>query len=229
MEAEFAWRFFWPVVLSIAGLGTPSEPHSTAYRVLSHTIDRLGVAHLGPVYTRLSLPAAAHCRPPPRKWTADARDVIKQFLAGRVGAGTTERCVVYAAAFLVCRDTFLEMPGEIYGSLPRGPPQPIGESPDDRARALLRHVHRHILRDNHAERAALLAFTAAALRASGGMEEGVLLAEFTGVARVYASHVPCVSCASAAAQFSRFLPAVHLEFDFEDAWRGRPIVRPSGD
>merc|ERR1739848_311197 len=136
----------------------------------------------------------ACCRPLVRRWTAEARDAIEKFLAGRIGAGTTERCVVYATAFLVFRDTFIEMPSEIYSSLPRGPPQPIGESPEDRARALLRHVHRHILRDNHAERAALLSFVTCAIRMSGDGEGGLLLAEFTGVARVYASHVPCVSC-----------------------------------
>ena len=141
LEAEFAWRFFWPIVHAISALGSPSEPHGAAYRALSQTVDRLGVAHLGPVYTRLALPAVACCRPPARSWAAEAQTSIKDFLAGRVGAGTTERCIVYATALLVRRDTFLEMPGEIHVALPRGPPQPIGESPADRARAMLRHVH----------------------------------------------------------------------------------------
>ena len=93
-------------------------------------------------------------------------------------------------------------------------------------------MHRHILRDNHAERAALLTFLTAALCASGQGDDTVLLAEWSGVARVYASQVPCVSCVAAAAQFSRFLPAVQLEFEFDDAWCGQlaaNAVRPSED
>jgi len=221
LEAEFACRFFWPVVFCISDLATPHIPHAAAYRALSHMVDKLGLAHLGTVHTRLALPAASSCRPPPQAWVVVARDAVHRALAGRVGAGTTERCIVYAAACFVWRDAFAELPGNVYGSLPRGPPAPIGESPEDRARALLRHVHRHVLRDNHAERAALLAITTAAVRLSGdgGAGAGALLAECAGAARLYGSHVPCVSCVAAAAQFSRCLPAVHLEFEFADAWR----------
>lgn len=207
--------------------------------MLSHTVDRLGVAHLGLPHTRLALPAVAQCNSPPRTWnaltgpnatTAAAREVLRNALAGRIGAGTTERCLVYCAASMLWRDELLDMPGEIYGSLPRGPPAPIGESPEDRARAMLRHVHRHVLRDNHAERHALLAVATAAVRLSGDSEGGATLGECMGGVRVCASHVPCISCVSAAAQFSRFLPYVHLEFDFEDAWRARQqlSVRPDG-
>lgn len=220
LEVDFAVGFFWPIVLCIADMAMPTVAHASAYRTLSHTVDRLGVAHLGPAHTRLAIPAAARSRPPPSSWTESARAALREVLAGRVGAGTTERCVVYASALLIWRDECTELPGLIYGSLPRGPPAPIGESPEDRARALIRHVHRHILRDNHAERAALLAFTTAAVRLSGDGEGGTVLAECVGVARVCASHVPCVSCVTAIAQFSRFLPAVYLEFAFEDAWRG---------
>lgn len=225
LEEEFARRYFWPVATCVADLAARDVPHAVAYRAISQTVDRLGTAHFGSPHTRLALPAVARSRPPPPRWAADARAAIRSALAGRVGAGTTERCVVYSAAFLAWRDDIAELPGAVYGSLPRGPPAPIGESPEDRARALLRHVHRHILRDNHAERAALLEVTAEAVRLSGDGEGGEALAECVGEVRIYASHVPCVSCVAAGAQFSRFLPMVHLDFEFEDAWRQRPDTR----
>lgn len=222
LENEFAYRFFWPVTLGIADLAAVDVAHDAAYRQLSNVIDKLGVAHLGFAHTRLAMPVAARCTPPPRSWASSARAAVRSALAGRVGAGTTERCLVYAAACLIWRDELVELPGTTYASLPRGPPAPIGESPEDRSRALLRHVHRHVLRDNHAERAALLAATTAAVRLSGDGQGGGVLAECVGEVRVYASHIPCVSCTAAAAQFTRFLPCVHLEFEFEDAWREQP-------
>uniref|UniRef100_A0A7S4QAF3 Uncharacterized protein n=1 Tax=Alexandrium monilatum TaxID=311494 RepID=A0A7S4QAF3_9DINO len=222
LETEFACRFFWPVVLGIADLAAVGVSHEVAYRQLSAVVDRLGVAHLGLPHTRLALPAAARSAPPHRSWAAAARAAVRGALAGRVGAGTTERCLVYAAACLIWRDEMVELPGTTYASLPRGPPAPIGESPEDRARALLRHVHRHVLRDNHAERAALLAVATAAVRLSGDGQGGSVLAECVGEVQVFASHVPCVSCAAAVAQFARFLPSVHMEFEFEDAWREQP-------
>lgn len=222
LETEFAMRFFWPIVLQISDLGSPEVPQVSAYRVLSATVDRLGLAHFGSVYTRLALPVSARSRPPPRSWAAEARVLLHEALRGHVGAGTTERCVVYAAASLIWRDEVIEMPGMVYYSLPRGPPAPIGETPEDKARDMLKHVHRHILRDNHAERAALLAIMTTAVRLCGDTDGSSELPEFIGIARVYASQVPCVSCVSVGAQFSRFFPLVHLEFAFEDAWREQP-------
>lgn len=219
LEAEFASSFFWPVALQILDLGSPEVQQTAAYRALSATVDRLGVAHFGPVYTRLALPVAARSRPPPRSWVTEARRFLHEALRGHVGAGTTEKCVVYAASSLAWRDEIIEMPGAVIYSLPRGPPAPIGETPEDKARGMLRHVHRHILRDNHAERAALLAVTLAAINLSGDMDGDGALSEFVGITRVYASQIPCVSCVSVAAQFSRFFPLVHLELAFEDAWR----------
>jgi len=220
LEVTFAKRFFLPLLLCIFDLSAPDVPHSSAYRAISHIVDRLGVAHLGTVYTRLGIPASARTGVPAHTWLSEARAQIRKALAGRVGAGTTERCLVYGAIGLVCRDNVMEFPGCIYESLPRGPPAPIGESPEDRSRALIRHVHRHILRDNHAERALLLTAVTAAVRASGDGEGRSALAECVGEVRAFASHIPCVSCVSAFAQFSRFLPLIQLDVAFDDAWRG---------
>eukprot|EP00812_Abedinium_dasypus_P004782 NODE_1595_length_1105_cov_149.134286.p1 GENE.NODE_1595_length_1105_cov_149.134286~~NODE_1595_length_1105_cov_149.134286.p1 ORF type:complete len:311 (-),score=80.63 NODE_1595_length_1105_cov_149.134286:155-1039(-) len=219
LELDFVWRFFWPLALCLLDLSDPCVPHANAVRALSYQVDKTGVASMGTVHTRLAITAAARAELPPRIWSEGARTAIRKELAGRVGAGTTERCVAYGCAALAWRDDFVTLPGAIYHSLPRGPPAPIGESPEDRARALIAHIHRHVLRDNHAERAVLLAVCAAAVRLTGDGEGGGALAECTGSTRFYASHVPCVSCAAAVAQFSRFLPLVRLEFEFEDAWR----------
>jgi len=222
LEAVFAEYLFWPLVRSVVDLANPLVSHSGAYQRLSNLVDELGAAHLGPDYTRLALPLVSRSRRPPKSWVEGARAAVGSALGGRVGAGTTERCVVFAAACLVWRDEVVELPNRVYMALPRGPPQPIGDCPEDRARALIRHVHRHVLRDNHAERAALLAAMTAAVRLTGdGGEDGIgsVLAECTGGLRLYGSHVPCISCVCALAQFNRFLPAVVLEVEFEDAWR----------
>eukprot|EP00811_Abedinium_folium_P013130 NODE_221_length_3365_cov_6.682829.p1 GENE.NODE_221_length_3365_cov_6.682829~~NODE_221_length_3365_cov_6.682829.p1 ORF type:complete len:574 (-),score=95.20 NODE_221_length_3365_cov_6.682829:245-1966(-) len=235
LELDFASHFFWPLTLCLLDLSDPRVPHTNAVRALSYQVDKTGAASMGTVHTRLAIAAAARAELPPRTWADAARVAVYKELGGRVGAGRTERCIAYGSGALAWRDDFIALPGAIYHSLPRGPPAPIGESPEDRARALIAHIHRHVLRDNHAERAVLLAVCAAAVRLTGdgkaggeGGRGGGVLAECMGTTRVYASHVPCVSCAAAVAQFSRCLPLVRLEFEFEDAWRSERRDCPVG-
>lgn len=82
----------------------------------------------------------------------------------------------------------------------------------DSVDGLLQPVSRYIVRDNHAERVALLRFFKTMFA------HGVELQNCVGQVRIYANHFPCVSCVASYFQFVRHCPAVALEVYFENAW-----------
>jgi len=189
LEVEFERRFFTALSRQISELSSPETNHAAAYRTLSYMVDRAELAHFGPVYTKHVLKEAARTYMPSASWISQARQAMQRALLGRVGAGTTERCIVYSGSWISWQDASVVFNDSIYVALPRGPPAPIGESPEDRARALLRHVHRHVLRDNHAERAALLAVMTSAISMTGDGEGNDRLAECNGLTRIFSSQI----------------------------------------
>merc|ERR1712232_1196358 len=118
----------------------------------------------------------------------------------------TESILAWVTCSLRCRDAQLDIPGTVHHA---GTP---GET--TAVQNLLRPVFRHVARDDHAERAALLSVLARATQLAAVQP----LAEISGLVRLYVSHFPCISCIAVLGQLKRQLPAVVAEVAFDDAW-----------
>lgn len=116
---------------------------------------------------------------------------IFSFISFDVFAGEDEETEIVEIGRISCN----ELPAEI-----------------DDVDTLLHPISRHIVRDNHSERVALLRF----LKTT--MNHGADLKGCVGQVRVYANHFPCVSCIASYFQFVRQCPAVALQVYFENAW-----------
>lgn len=214
-RAELLARFEREVLLPALGrLGAVLDPALElrgSLRELRAFLDLRQLPHLGPLFTRRALASVGWLPAGPAPWVARARLRASAALAALgPGAVRTERVAAWVAASLRLRDRALELPGRL---LRQGVPPEAGEE----VRALLRPTFRHMARDDHAERAALLCVVLAALdecRAGAAA-----LVELVGSVWLYVTHFPCMSCLAVLGQFARHVPCPSLEASFDDAWR----------
>lgn len=195
----------------LAGIVDPSCVVASALQNFKQFLDDKQLPHLGPYYTRHALFLIGWLGPAEGAvWVDSARQEAWAMLGMRVGPLVrTESIVAWVAAALWFRDGTIEVPGLLFqaGLLPRVSRE---------ANELLQATFRHMARDDHAERAALLHILINALDVCGMDAEA--LGEVTGKVRLYVSHFPCVSCLGVLGQFARHLRSTVLEVAFDDAW-----------
>lgn len=195
----------------LAAILDPDVSQARALRELKKLMDQRQLPHLGPHYTAVVLemlgwlPAGSQ-----RSWVLSARHAV--WAAQGVSVGSlvrTERIMAFVAAAVWFRDLFIEVPGSLFHS---GVPPEI----DEEVCAQLQPTFRHMARDDHAERAALLSVTSSVLNSC--QSGTAALAKLTGSVRLYISHFPCLSCVAVLGQFSRLASLLLLEVAYDNAW-----------
>lgn len=215
-KAELVSRFerelVLPALWQLMAIVDPTRERLATLRSLKEFMDLRQLPHLGPLYTQRALTSLGWFRPADSaQWVASAR--LEAWAAQGMSVGNlvrTECIVAWVAASFRFRDLLVEVPGRLF-------PAGVPSEADEEVRALLRPTFRHMARDDHAERAALLWVTLQALdacRAGTGA-----LADLAGAARLYVSHFPCLSCVAVLGQFARLAPGALLEVAFDDAWQ----------
>lgn len=195
----------------LASIVDPTTVIASALQEYKQFLDERQLPHLGPYYTRRALSLIGWLAPAGRAlWVDLARQEAWAMLGMRVGPLVrTESIVAWVDAALWFRDACVEVSGSLFqaGILPQV---------DREVSALLQSTFRHMSRDDHAERAALLHVLINALEVCG-LDDGGLF-EFTGEVRLYISHFPCVSCLGVLGQFARLMHSALLLVAFDDAW-----------
>mmetsp|Transcript_74741 Transcript_74741/g.210746 ORF Transcript_74741/g.210746 Transcript_74741/m.210746 type:complete len:318 (+) Transcript_74741:141-1094(+) len=208
---QFELQIFRPALEHLALLLDPMVDRMDSMRKWKIFVDERQLPHLGMHYTGRALTALSwHLALDSEPWVAAAR--MEAWAAQGLSIGTevrTERIVAWVAATLCVRDLRVEIPGRL---LHAGVPPEANEE----VQGLLQPTFRHLSRDDHAERAALLIVVAALFRA--GPIGTSQLAEVSGSLRLYVSHFPCISCLAVLGQFKRLLPELALAVAFDDAW-----------
>lgn len=193
---HFERSVFLPAMRQLMGILDLGVTQAVALSGLKELMDRRQLPHLGPHYTRPALELLGWLAPgPDEHWVLAARHEV--WAAQGVSAGSlvrTERIMAFVAAAMRFRDLLIEIPGRLFHA---------GVPPDaDRdVCAQLQSTFRHMARDDHAERAALLSVTALLLKTCKAGTGA--LAHVTGTVRLYVSHFPCLSCVAVLGQFSR--------------------------
>lgn len=214
-RAELVIEFEAAVLLQasqrLAGIVDPTSVLASALQEFKHFLDDKQLPHLGPYYTRRALSLIGWLAPAERAlWVDAARQEAWAMLGMRVGPLVrTESIVAWVAAALWFRDGCVQVSGSLFQA-------GILAQASREVSALLQSTFRHMARDDHAERAALLHVLINALDACGS-DHGVL-GEITGKVRLYISHFPCVSCLGVLGQFARLMHSAVLEVAFDDAW-----------
>jgi len=214
-RAELLVRFerelLLPAMQCLSAIVDPALELQTSLRELKAYLDARQLPHLGPFFTRRALAALGwfwSVGLPP--WAEAAR--LEAWAVQGLSVGNlvrTERIMAWVAASLRFRDLPLELPGRLFHA--GVPPEA-----DEDVRALLQPTFRHMARDDHAERGALLWVV---LRALDACRAGTgALSELAGSVRLYVSHFPCMSCLAVLGQFARLAPCASLEAAFDDAW-----------
>jgi len=215
-RSEFLARFqrdlVFPALDQLAALVDPSRSKEQILQSLQNFMDLHQLPHLGPVYTSHALQALGWFQPTyPAQWVSSSRLAVCAALGARdqYYPVRTERILARVIASLQFHGCELHVPGRLFHA-------GVPAEADEWTCALLQPAFRHMLRANHAERAALLWVTAAVRNAFSICESQFV--EVTGTLQLYASHFPCMSCLSVLGQFARLASHVALEAAFDDAW-----------
>mmetsp|Transcript_57640 Transcript_57640/g.106052 ORF Transcript_57640/g.106052 Transcript_57640/m.106052 type:complete len:230 (+) Transcript_57640:196-885(+) len=211
LEKAFEEFVFLPALGKLSAIPDSKISLSTTLRQLKEFLDDRQLPHLGPHYTRYALTVMGWKAPPPdASWVPVARHQV--WAAQGLSVGTfvrTERIMAWVSATLWFRDQMLEVPGRLFHA-------GIPPDADKDICAMLQPTFRHMARDDHAERAALLWVTAFVLN---GCRAGTgVLGELVGAVRLYISHFPCLSCVAVLGQFARHMPMPRFEVAYDDAW-----------
>lgn len=212
---ELVFQFEETILLQasqrLGSIVDPTVVLASALREYKDFLDEKQLPHLGPYYTRRALSLIGWLAPADRAlWVDWARQEAWAMLGMRVGPLVrTESIVAWVAAELWFHDACVEVSGSLFqaGILAQVKKEVSG---------LLQSTFRHMARDDHAERAALLHVLIIALDVCG--LDSAVLGEFTGKVRLYISHFPCVSCLGVLGQFARLMHSAVLEVAFDDAW-----------
>eukprot|EP00746_Dinoflagellata_sp_MGD_P042401 gnl/MRDRNA2_/MRDRNA2_20282_c0_seq1.p3 gnl/MRDRNA2_/MRDRNA2_20282_c0~~gnl/MRDRNA2_/MRDRNA2_20282_c0_seq1.p3 ORF type:complete len:109 (-),score=16.71 gnl/MRDRNA2_/MRDRNA2_20282_c0_seq1:40-366(-) len=103
----------------------------------------------------------------------------------------------------------INIPGRVYHA---GLPREV----DEEVMAMLRPTFRHMSRDDHAERMALIHVVTQVLdECRAGTS---VLSELAGALQLYTSHFPCISCMAVIGQFAGLCPLVRIEVEYDAAW-----------
>eukprot|EP00747_Dinoflagellata_sp_TGD_P130656 gnl/TRDRNA2_/TRDRNA2_174855_c1_seq1.p1 gnl/TRDRNA2_/TRDRNA2_174855_c1~~gnl/TRDRNA2_/TRDRNA2_174855_c1_seq1.p1 ORF type:complete len:329 (+),score=31.04 gnl/TRDRNA2_/TRDRNA2_174855_c1_seq1:634-1620(+) len=213
LRRRFELELFLPTIDQLAGILSPDPAAAlAAVAGLGDFLERRQLPHLGPRYTGRAFAALGWSPPAPSlaaQWVPTARHEAWAALGLSIGSLVrTERIVAWLSADMHFRDLVIEVPGRIYHC---GVPKEV----DGRALSMLRATFRHMARDDHAERAALLSLTSLVLDACNAGSD--VLCEVTGSLRLYVSHFPCLSCVAVLGQFAHIAPRLRLEIAFDDA------------
>lgn len=211
LTQQFESYMLLPAMQQLAAILDPEVSQMTALRDLKMLMDQRQLPHLGPYYTGRALEmlrwAWTRSEAP---WVLSARHSV--WAAQGVSVGSlvrTERIMAVVAAALWFHDIFIEVPARLFHA---------GVPPDANAEvcAQLQPTFRHMARDDHAERAALLSVASTAVNACRSGTAALL--SVTGSVRLYVSHFPCLSCVAVLGQFSRLAPLLKLEAAYDNAW-----------
>merc|ERR1712166_377127 len=207
LTLQFESSVLLPAMQQLVAILDPNVPQASSLRELKKLMDQRQLPHLGPHYTSTALEMLGWLSPGLQApWVLSARHAVWAAQGLSVGSLVrTERIMAFVAAAFSFKDRFVEVPGRLFHA---GVPPEI----DDDVCALLQPTFRHMARDDHAERAALLSVTSTVLKSCQLGTAG--LGEITGNVRLYVSHFPCLSCVAVLGQFSRFAPSLSLEAAF---------------
>jgi len=172
--------------------------------------------HLGAGFTPDAIWAAGAANrsfgPFDDSWLSKAREAVLQvaWWSCPHAAVSSHGVAAWVAAQLQVGDTFVEEPGRVYFA-------------DDSAEhsilveRMLQPIFLQVPRNGHAERRGLIDLLRSVARSfKQGNAEG--WANVQGGVQLYASHYPCISCLVVIAQFTRRLPQVIVQVDFDNVW-----------
>jgi len=212
LERRFEQHIFIPTMEQLTAIvNVEDQQMATTMSAFRDFLNLRQLPHLGFYYTRHALASLGwHAPAKSASWVLEARHQVWAALG--LGVGTpvrTERIVAWISSALVHRDRVMEVSGEIFHA-------GVAPEVDTEVQNMLRSTVRHMERDNHAERAALLSLV---LRLLNTCRAGTTaLRDMVGTVRLYVSHFPCTSCVGVLGQFVRLMPKARLEIAFDDAW-----------
>lgn len=208
---QFESYVLLPAMQHLAAILNPEVLQTSALRELKKLMDQRQLPHLGPYYTSRALQMLGWLSQGPQTpWVLSARHAV--WAAQGVSVGSlvrTERIMAFVVAAIWFQDMLIEVPGQLFHA-------GVPAEADGEVCMLLQPTFRHMARDDHAERAAMLSVTSSVLntcRSGSGV-----LAKITGIIRLYISHFPCLSCVAVLGQFARLAPLMMLEAAYDNAW-----------
>lgn len=219
--AEFQARVLSPALAHLGALRSAPDDCQLATNLqrLQDWVVQLQVPHLGPVRTRAALIAcSALCADPTQAqgtatWVAQAQEAVAQAVWWSCphAAVSSQGVAAWVAARLeVAGGGLVEELGRVFLA-------------DDSAEhsilveRMLQPIFLQVPRSGHAERRALIALLRAVSRAFD-YDNNERWGATAGWVRLYASHYPCISCLAVVAQFTRRMPVVALQVEFDNAW-----------
>lgn len=217
---SMVWR---PMLDGLASLASREHLLAMALRSFREAVDVIGVAHLGPLYTRDALRAlrlSGHISEEEAvQWAKTARMSIREAVGSSWLPPSTEGVVALASLNVVggCGGgDRLEIPARIFCGNSGGGVGTLGE-----AAMLFESIDRHVARDGHCERVCICWLADAMIAHFGANAWGACVGQLL----IYASHFPCISCIAVLCQFRRYVPRVKAHVDYDSLWESWRVER----
>lgn len=208
---RFEAMVYVPALDQLSTIMDPQVQQLAAMREFQQFLDERQLPHLGLYYTRHALLALGWDTPDASaQWVRAAR--LEVWATQGLSVGTlvrTERILAWVTAHFWFNDIQIKIPGRVFHS---GVPPEI----DEDVKRMLRATYRHMARDDHAERAAMLSVVWTVLQEC--RSGTAALGHVNGMLRLYISHFPCMSCVAVLGQLARHAPCAKFEIAFDDAW-----------
>jgi len=216
--AEFHARVLGPALAGLTAIREAPDDHALADRMkrFQDWVLEMQTPHFGAAFTPDAL-VAAGCGPLnsgglDRGWVLQAQEAVLRvsWWSCPHAAVSSHGVAAWVAANLQIGATHLDEPGRVYFADDSSQLSILVER-------MLQPIFLQAPRGGHAERRALIDLLRSVARSfkSGNSESW---AEVTGDVQLYASHYPCISCLATIAQFTRRLPCITMQVEFDNAW-----------